>query len=441
MKLERVLIIGGTTEGRMLASKLSEGREVHMTVATDYSLHLLEKEKAQGVHIYVGRLQIDELRDLTYRIQPICIIDSTHPYAREISKNTRQVADSLGIPFYRVIRKKLGNGEEIRVSSTAEAAEFLKNTKGNILLTCGSKEMECFTSIAEYQERIFARILPNQEVLQKCTNLGFMASHLALVQGPYTKEFNKSYFQMVNARYLVTKDSGVEGGTREKIQAADELGIQVILIDRAEEDGYEMNELLEFLKIRYGWEYSDLNVEDVHPSGVYLEDSREIVCKSHFPFFFDIRGRNIKVFGGGHVAYRRLSALMPFDCRLEVITPEWQSEIQDIADSGRIDLIKKKYNAGDCYGADYVLAATDDAEVNDQIWMECKLACIPVNVAHQKEKSDFYFPGILSKGMLTVGIIAGGMDHKLAKETVKVIRNVLNQIEEENDREEKNHYW
>lgn len=430
MNSDRVLIIGGTTEGRRLAGKLAESREVHMTVATEYALHLLEKEKEQGVHLYPGRLNGEELLDLAQTIQPACIIDSTHPYAREVSQNARQAAASLEIPFYRIIRKKQGNGEMIRVHSTAEAVEYLKNTAGNILLTCGSKEMGCFTSLAAYQERIFARILPSQEVLRKCIDLGFAASHLTLMQGPFTKEFNKAHLQMVNARYLVTKDSGKEGGSREKIQAAEELGIPVILIDRIEEDGYDVTELLELLRNRYGWEHSTLCEEENLPEPLKSQELGDVADRNHFPFFFNIRERRIKVFGGGKVAHRRLSALIPFACKLEVITPKWCSDIQTMADSGRILLIKRKYSSGDCHGADYVLAATDDEEVNDQIWMECQTAGIPVNAAHQKEKSDFYFPGILLKGNLTAGIIAGGRDHKLAKEAVIAIRRVLDQMEE-----------
>jgi len=430
MNSDRVLIIGGTTEGRTLAGKLSEGIEVHMTVATDYALHLLEKEKERGVRLYPGRLTVDELLDLAQKIQPVCIIDSTHPYAREISHNARQAAASMGIPFYRVIRKKQGRGKMIRVHSTAEAAEYLKNTTGNILLTCGSKEMGCFTSLAGYQDRIFARILPSQEVLQKCIELGFSASHLTLMQGPFTKAFNKAHLQMVNARYLVTKDSGKAGGTEEKLQAAEELGIPVILIDRGEEDGYEEAELLELLQNRYGWEYSALSVEGKLPESSKPQELGAVADRNHFPFFFDIRDKRIIVFGGGRIAHRRLSALLPFSCRLEVVTPKCCAGVQAMADSGKIHLIQREYSAGDCHGSDYVLAVTDDEEVNNQIWMECKTVGIPVNAAHQKEKSDFYFPGILLKGKLTAGIIAGGRDHKLAKEAVIALSRVLEQMEE-----------
>ena len=430
MNSNRVLIIGGTTEGRRLASKFADGIEVHMTVATDYALHLLGKEKERGVHLYPGRLNAQELLDLAQKIQPACIIDSTHPYAREVSQNAMKVAASMEIPFYRVIRKKLGNGEMIRVHSTAEAVEYLKNTSGNILLTCGSKEMGCFTSLSAYQDRIFARILPSQEVLKKCIELGFAASHLTLMQGPFTKEFNKAHLQMVNARYLVTKDSGKEGGIEEKLQAAEELGIPVVLIDRGEEDGYEEAELLELLRNQYGWEHSVVSEERNLPEFSESQELWEGTNRNHFPLFFDIRDKRIKVFGGGGVAHRRLSALMAFTCKLEVITPECCAGIQAMADSGKIHLIQRKYSTGDCHGADYVLAATDDEEVNNQIWMECKTAGIPVNAAHQKEKSDFYFPGILLKGKLTAGIIAGGRDHKLAKEAVIAIRRVLEQMEE-----------
>ena len=62
-----------------------------------------------------------------------------------------------------------------------------------------------------------------------------------------------------------------------------------------------------------------------------------------------------------------------------------------------------------------VLAATNDAWVNTQIWKECREKHILVNVCSARDLCDFQFPGIASRGDLVIGINAGGQDHRLAK--------------------------
>ena len=48
-----------------------------------------------------------------------------------------------------------------------------------------------------------------------------------------------------------------------------------------------------------------------------------------------------------------------------------------------------------------------------------------MNVASDKEKCDFYFPGIVKVGDLVVGVTAQGRDHRKAAEAVEKIRELL----------------
>jgi siroheme synthase-like protein len=87
----------------------------------------------------------------------------------------------------------------------------------------------------------------------------------------------------------------------------------------------------------------------------------------------------------------------------------------------------KAYEDSDLEGADYVLAATNDRQINHKIYEACRTAGVPVNVADDKGKSDFYFPGIIRKNGITVGVTAEGRDHALAKKATGVIRGCLEQ--------------
>ena len=78
-----------------------------------------------------------------------------------------------------------------------------------------------------------------------------------------------------------------------------------------------------------------------------------------------------------------------------------------------------------------MLAATDDREVNEAVRQECRTLGVPVNLSDDREKCDFYFPGIASGAGIEAGVTAEGMDHRLAKEVTEQIRELLSQRERE----------
>lgn len=72
-----------------------------------------------------------------------------------------------------------------------------------------------------------------------------------------------------------------------------------------------------------------------------------------------------------------------------------------------------------------VIAATDDRKVNDDIYRICREEGIYVNVASNKEKCDFYFPGIVKYKEMVIGINASGLDHQKARRVREAIERVL----------------
>ena len=143
-----------------------------------------------------------------------------------------------------------GSGPEIiSVRSAEEAAEFLRGTSGNVLLTTGSKELPVFTKVEGYRERFYARVLPLPDVVSQCSALGFDAGHLIGMQGPFSREMNTALLRQIGARWMVTKESGKRGGFPEKRQAAQEAGCGLVVIGRPEkEDGIPLAEALQMLE-------------------------------------------------------------------------------------------------------------------------------------------------------------------------------------------------
>ena len=123
------------------------------------------------------------------------------------------------------------------VASIACAARFLSENPGRALLTTGSKELAPYTSVADFAERFFVRVLPLPGAITKCIDAGFSPSHVIGMQGPFTRELNEAMLRQVGAQWLVTKDSGTVGGTAEKIASARDVGARCIVVARPAEGG------------------------------------------------------------------------------------------------------------------------------------------------------------------------------------------------------------
>ncbi len=143
---------------------------------------------------------------------------------------------------------------------------------------------------------------------------------------------------------------------------------------------------------------------------------------NYFPFFVSLEGKNVLAVGGGRIAERRISALLHFDCRIRVISPELTPALGRYAAEGKLEWSARRYRTGDCRGADIVLAMTMDETVNRAVWEDCKKEGVTVNVADKKELCDFYFPGIVIADEAVIGVIANGGNHRLASELTGRIR-------------------
>ena len=130
----------------------------------------------------------------------------------------------------------------------AEAVSYLNSAEGNILLTTGSKELHKFTSIKDFADRVYARVLPMEESLQLCESARLKPAHIIAMQGPFSREMNVAMLKSVDAKFLVTKDSGSKGGFGEKQAAAREAGAKLVVIGRPpQREGLNFAETLSLL--------------------------------------------------------------------------------------------------------------------------------------------------------------------------------------------------
>jgi len=96
-----------------------------------------------------------------------CTIDATHPYAVEVSANIKAAAKETKIPYLRLLREKSKTGGSMVVSSVQAAAEILGELKGAALITTGSKELAAFTAVPDFKKRLYPRVLPTVESIER----------------------------------------------------------------------------------------------------------------------------------------------------------------------------------------------------------------------------------------------------------------------------------
>lgn len=131
----------------------------------------------------------------------------------------------------------------------------------------------------------------------------------------------------------------------------------------------------------------------------------------YFPFFMDIEGKSGLIVGGGEVARRKVLKLLPFGPYLTVVAPMIEEELLE---NKAVTCVQRAFRKEDIRGQMFVIAASDEADVNREVGRLCREKNIPVNVADEKEACSFLFPALVREGRLTVGISTEGASPSMA---------------------------
>ncbi len=256
----KVLIFAGTVEGRLVAEYLAAANiPVLVSVATAYGAQLLEQSfdyPHPDLQITQGRLDMEEMERLMQQEDCELVIDATHPYAAIVSENIQKACEKTGKERIRLLRESEQEWDQsegcVLVHSVKEAAEYLKQTSGNVLITTGSKELAEYTVIPEFEKRLYPRFLPAPGAVEDALTLGYQQKNMICMQGPFSMEMNRAMLDQIHASWLVTKESGKAGGFEEKLEAARKAGARLLVVGRpVEENGLSMQEVFQLLKERF----------------------------------------------------------------------------------------------------------------------------------------------------------------------------------------------
>ena len=245
------LIFAGTSEGRKLAEFLQEHQIcAEVCVATEYGEELLAA--ADYIQVHTGRMTEPEMENYIWERSGApfrAVIDATHPHAAEVTKNIRTACANTGMRYVRLLRGQIdlsAFSDLVTFPDCESAAEWLETQNGRIFLTTGMKELPMVAERISDRERLYARVLPQPEIFPLAEELGLSKKQLICMQGPFSKELNVAMLREVQAKFLLTKESGNAGGFAQKAEAAKEAGAVCVVIRRpVQEQGFSLEEIQE----------------------------------------------------------------------------------------------------------------------------------------------------------------------------------------------------
>ena len=97
--------------------------------------------------------------------------------------------------------------------------------------------------------------------------------------------------------------------------------------------------------------------------------------------------------------------LLPYGTELTAVAPEFCTELEAIEG---LTLTRRAFEPGDVEGAEIVIAATDERDVNRTVSALCRERGIPVNVVDELSECSFVFPALLRRGALSAGVTTAG---------------------------------
>ena len=234
----KIFLLGGTKDSTNIIEFIKRNYDAYIltTTTTEYGAKLARESGSDDT---IARpLLKDEIIKIILEGEFDVLIDATHPFAEHITQTSATIAEELKMPYIRFERPTT-NFENIDtsciryVNSFVEAGKLISEefNQGNVLHFAGANTME---DVLRYvpSERFYPRILKVESSLEKCDALGVDPNHIIPMTGAATAEENIELIEKYDACVMITKESGEIGGVIDKIEAANEKNIAVIMIQR-----------------------------------------------------------------------------------------------------------------------------------------------------------------------------------------------------------------
>ena len=229
MARARILILGGTGEGFRIAERLSCDAGIDVvssmagrTPAPKVPAGALRRGGFGGPEGLAAYLKTERIT---------AVIDATHPFAAQMSRNAAVAGKSTGVPTVHVWRegwRRQTNDDWREVATMAEAVAVLPKNAGVTFLTTGKTQLHHFAPRRDvaFLARVVAPLRENE-------NIGMLPHDLKWIysKGPFDVEGERNLLKDHDVQWIVSKNSGGEAAYA-KLIVAREAGIPVIMVQR-----------------------------------------------------------------------------------------------------------------------------------------------------------------------------------------------------------------
>lgn len=146
-----------------------------------------------------------------------------------------------------------------------------------------------------------------------------------------------------------------------------------------------------------------------------------------YPVFLKLSKLQVLIVGGGFVAEEKLHFLLKSspDAHVKMVAPMFREGTVELSDKFGIARINRRYETNDLSDNQLVIVATDNVDLNIDIYHECKAHNILVNVADNPPYCDFYMGGIVTKGNVKIAISTNGKSPTTAKRLRQFFEEVI----------------
>lgn len=254
-----IILFSGHQEGRKLLSRVARQKRPSIKAIGIGPASVLQR--VEDIKDYIQLLSLEDwdgkwgtLLDLH---APLAVIDASRPTDPKAHVQLSRECQVRGIPYCLLERESTPLPAHPLIHPAeewAEAAEKACSIGQTLFLATGTNQLALFVEAArKWNKRLVVRVLPEHKIIKRCQDAGVFPKDIIAMQGPFSRKVNQVLLQAYKADVLVTKDSGLAGGTDTKLAAALAMNIPVVVVQRSREAASEVTKVL--AGIAGAWKY------------------------------------------------------------------------------------------------------------------------------------------------------------------------------------------
>ncbi|MFQ1043114.1 siroheme synthase CysG [Acinetobacter variabilis] len=136
-----------------------------------------------------------------------------------------------------------------------------------------------------------------------------------------------------------------------------------------------------------------------------------------FPISLKLQQQPCLIVGGGHIAYRKAVLLHKAGAVISVIAPKIEASLLEIVQATAGQYVQAPFNSEiSLRSYRLVIAATNDAGVNRQVFEDCEAENVLVNSVDDPPHCRFMVPAIIDRSPLIISVASNGTSPVLSRQ-------------------------